>query len=242
MFQISAKRLNFLRCLLFGLPLAIMGQQQTTQPPHTVRASADASITAKPDRATVSLSVYSQAPTAETASQQDAAATSAVLAALKQAIGSKGQIRTSGFYASPQMQYPKGGGTPKITGYSATNHLTITLEDLGLVSKVLDTAIAAGATQIQGVRFSLKDDETIRAQALAEASRKAYSSAVAIAKSLNLTITGVLEAQTGAPVPVLQQFASLNTGMARAAETVSTPIEPGDIDISVTVTVTLEVR
>ena len=185
--------------------------------------------------------MYSQAPTAEAASQQNATVTSEVLAALKQAVGGNGQIKTSGFVASPQMQYPKSGGTPKITGYAANNRLTITLDNLALVSKVIDKAIGTGASQIQGVSFSLKDDETVRTQALAQASRKAYDAAQAIAKALNLTVTGVLEAQTGsqAPGPV-PMFRAQTMAVNEAAP--STPIEPGDIDIHATVTVTLEVR
>ncbi|HZS56239.1 MAG TPA: SIMPL domain-containing protein [Bryobacteraceae bacterium] len=211
------------------------------QPPHTVRASADSTVSAKPDRAQVTVGIYSQALTADAASQQNATLSSHVLDALKQVIGSKGQIKTSGFAANPQMQYGKNGGTPKITGYAANNRLTLTLDDLTLVSKVIDTAIQAGATQIEGVTFSLKDDEAVRAQALAQASRKAYDAAQAIAKALSLTVVGVLEAQTGTqapnPVPMFARSAVMN-----APEVQSTPIEAGDIEIHATVTVALEVR
>lgn len=226
-------------CICF-LPLLVIAQ--TSQPPHTVRASADATVTAKPDRADVSLTVYCQAATAEAASQANAAATTQVLSALKKVIGSSGQIKTSGFFASPQMQYPRNGGTPKITGYSATNRMAVTVEDLKLVSQVIDAAISSGATQIQGVSFSLKNDETVRGQALAEASRTAYANAEAIAKALNLSIVGVLQAQTGSeePVPPRPRYAPLMTETAAASS--STPIEPADIDVRVTVTVTLEVK
>ena len=227
--------------LLFCAPLAVVAQ--TTQPPHTVRASADATITAKPDHADVSFGVYSQGTTSEAASQANASLTTEVLSAVKKVIGSSGQIKTSGFFASPQMQYPKGGGTPKITGYSATNRMTVTVDDLKLVPKVIDTAISAGATNIQGVSFSLKNEEAVRAQALVEASRKAYASAETIAKALNLSIVGVLHAQTGSeetppPAPVYMR------SMAQTVEVANTPtpIEPADIDVRVTVTVTLEVR
>jgi uncharacterized protein len=237
MFQVQPMTRHLLAgvlCLVSGLPA-----QQTSQAPHTVRASADATVTARPDRAQISVSIYSQAATAEAASEQNARATSSVLTALKQVIGSKGQIRTSGFVASPQMHYPNNGGTPKITGYEATNHLTAILDEIELVSKAVDTAIDAGATRILDVNFSLKDDGSVRQQALAQASRKAYDAAQAIAKALNLSIVGVLEAQTGAqaPTPPVPMFRAA----AQTAE-VSTPIEPGEIDVQATVTVTLEVK
>lgn len=240
-FQNELKWCNLRAFLLFCVPLTVVGQQTSQAPPHTVRASAEATVTTKPDRARISVSVYTQAATAEATSQQNATATSSVLAALKETIGSKGQIKTSGLFANPQMQYGKNGGTPKITGYATTNTLTITVDDLALVSKVVDAAIGAGATQIQGVTFSLKDDEAIRAQALEQASRKAYASAEAIAKALNLSVVGVLDAQTASeePNPLLRMG-----GMAQsiAIPGAATPIEPGDIDVHVTVVVTLEVR
>jgi uncharacterized protein len=226
--------------LLFCLPLAVVAQ--TSQPPHTVRASADAIITAKPDRAEISFGVYSQGATSEAASQANASLTTEVLAAMKKVIGSSGQIKTSGFFASPQMQYPKGGGTPKITGYSATNRMTVTVDDLKLVPTVIDTAISAGATDVQGVNFSLKNDEPVRAQALAEASRKAYTSAEAIARALKLNVVGVLQAQTGSEEPIAPRPMYMARAAPSSAEATPTPIEAGDIDVRATVTVTLEVR
>lgn len=240
-FQNRLKTWYLLSSVILGLPFASLGQQ-TPQPLHTIRASADAVVSARPDRAQVSAAVYSQASSPEAASQQNAQITSRVLDALKAVMGPKGQVNTSGFFASPQMQY--GGGTPKITGYEATNHLTVTVDDLSLVSKVVDTAVNAGANQIQGISFSLKNDESVRAQALAQASRKAYEAAQTIAKALNLTVAGVLEAQTGTepttPIPMLRTSQSVGVGGTAAAT--PTPIEPGAIDIRATVTVTLEVR
>jgi uncharacterized protein YggE len=236
-------RLIFPRWMALVLCLPPAAVAQNSQPPHTVRASADAIVLAKPDRADVTFTVYTQAATSEAASQQNAATTTQLLAAVKKVIGSNGKVKTSGFFASPQMQYPKNGGMPKITGYSATNRTTVTVDDLKLVSSVIDTAIGAGATQIQGVNFSLKNDELVRAQALAEASRKAYASAEAIAKALNLSVTGVLQAQTGAEQAVAPQPRYLGS-VAQTVEiqNVNTPIEPADIEVNVTVTVTLEVR
>jgi uncharacterized protein YggE len=119
----------------------------------------------------------------------------------------------------------------------------VTLDDLKLVASVVDTAIGAGATQIQGVNFSLKNDAAVRAQALADATRKAYAGAEAIAKALNLSITGVLQAQTGAEQAVAPQPKYMfSSAQSVEVTNVNTPIEPADIEVNVTVTVTLEVR
>lgn len=222
---------------LWCMPLLTLGQQSS--PPHTVRASAEATVTAKPDQAQIAILVSTLGATAEAASQQNAASTTQLIAALKRLIAAKGVLATSGYFTSPQMQYPKNGGNPKITGYNARNRVTITVYDLELVSKVLDTGIAQGATQVQGVDFLLKDDTSVRTQAIEQASRKAYEGAEAIARALKLTVNGVFNAET-----VLEPQPVYVGSVAQAVQVQGafTPIEPADVKVGVTVTVTLEVK
>jgi uncharacterized protein len=162
---------------------------------HFIRASGEATVRAKPDRAQISIGVVTQAPTAQAASAQNATQTSAVLNAIKRGLGSSGEIKTSGYSISPQYQYTN-GRPPKITGYQASNTVLTTVNDLSLTGKVIDAANEAGANEITGISFSLRDDNAIRAQALADAAVKARSAAEAIAKALNVHITAVLDADT----------------------------------------------
>jgi uncharacterized protein len=208
---------------------------------HFIRASGEATVHAKPDRAQVSIGVVTQAPTAPAASAQNATQTSAVLDAVKRALGSNDEIKTSGYSISPQYQYTN-GRPPKITGYQASNSVLATVDDLSLTGKVVDAASDAGANNITGISFSLRDDNAIRAQALAEAALKARSAAEAIAKALNVHIARVLEADTTeAPVvrPMNKAFAMMSEGAAPRAPT---PIEPGDLDVRASVTVSFEVQ
>lgn len=215
-----------------------LAAQDRPQPPHVVRASATATIPAKPDRAQISIGVVCEAPTAQQASAQNAEQTAQALTAVKRILGSAGQVQTTGYFISPNFQYPKGGGTPKITGYRASNTVEVTVTDLSLVGKLADAATASGANNIGGISYILHDDGPIRAQALAQAAVKARANAEAIARALGLQVIGVLDAETAeAPVirPMMRNFA--------AAQSVQvTPVEPGNIDIDATVTVSLEVR
>ncbi len=206
-----------------------------------IRASGEATVRAKPDRAQISIGVVTQAPTAQAASTQNATQTSAVLDAVKRGLGSNGEIKTSGYSISPQYQYTN-GRPPKITGYQANNTVLTTVNDLSLTGKVIDAANEAGANEITGISFSLRDDNAIRAQALAEAALKARAAAEAIAKALGVHITAVLEADTTeAPIvrPMNKAFAMMSD---RAAPSAPTPIEPGDLDVRASVTVSFEVQ
>jgi uncharacterized protein len=226
--------------LLVACSLAAAAQDQPSRV-HSIRASGEATIHAKPDRAQISIGVVTQAPTAQAAASQNATQTSAVLDALKRSLGTNGEIKTSGYSISPQYQYVS-GRPPKITGYQASNSVLTTLNDLSLTGKVIDAANEAGANDVTGISFSLRDDNAIRAQALAEAALKARSAAEAIAKALNVHITAVLEADTTeAPIvrPMNKGFAMMAEGAAPRAPT---PIEPGDLDVHASVTVTFEVQ
>ena len=114
------------------------------------------------------------------------------------------------------------------------------MNDLPLLGKVIDAACDSGANNINGVSFSLKDETHARNQALAEAAMKARAAAEAIAKALNVQVVGVLQAETSqAPIvrPLTRSFAANALPQA-----MPTPIEPGDLDIHASVTVTLEVQ
>ena len=87
---------------------------------HFIRASGEATVRAKPDRAQISIGVVTQAPTAQTASAQNATQTCGRTGRMKRGLGSSGEIKTSGYSISPQYQYTN-GRPPKITGYQASN-------------------------------------------------------------------------------------------------------------------------
>ena len=206
---------------------------------HFVRASGEASVSAKPDQAQVSIGVMSRANTAETAAAQNASESSRVLGAMKAALGAGGTVKTSGYSISPQYDYSN-NHAPKVTGYEASNTVMVTVEQLPLLSKVIDAATSTGANNVNGISFTLRDDSAVRAKVLAEAAVKARANAEAIAKALNVRIVGVLRAEPSeAPVvrPMPMMAAKAFGGAAPA-----TPIESGDLDIRATVTVTLEVQ
>jgi hypothetical protein len=232
--------LRGLLCTLVLLASAISAQD-AAKLAHVVRASGEATVTAKPDRAQVTIAVLTHALTAQAASAKNATQTTQVLDAVKRALGINGQVTTTGYSISPDYQYPKDGSPPKVIGYSASNSVLVTIDNLSLVGKIIDSATGAGANNINNIGFMLRDDGPVRGQALAEAAAKARSSAEAIAKALNLQVVGIMNAEaTEAPTvrPIFAQAkatAQLNTGAP-------TPIETETLDIHAGVVVTLQVQ
>ncbi len=227
------------RYLVVLLPLVLSAQTQVAPRPHFVRASGEAVVSAKPDRAEITIGVSSQAPTAQAASAQNAEESTKMVAAIKQALGSGGTIKTSGYSLSPRYEYPQ-NHAPRLTGYEAANTVNVMVDELALLGKVIDAATQAGANNINGVAFTLKDDSAVREQALSEAAKRARANAEALARALNLEPGAVLEAEP-TEVPVVRPRPVGFVAM-KAAAAPTTPVEAGDLDIRASVTVTLEVH
>ena len=228
--------LSILRIFAIVLAAAsvISAQQAATKPNEDSRrvtrvlVSGDALVQAQPDTAILTISVVTQAKQALEAQQQNATKTEAVVRALKAASGSGSEVKTSGYGLQPQRVY-KEGQPPTITGYEARNSVSVTLSDLTKVGTVIDAAAQAGANDVGGIAFTLRQDRPARDRALSEATREALSKAQVIAQALNGRVSRVVEVQEDGfqrPQPIYQ---SQEFAIQRAQA--STPIEVGSLDI-----------
>ena len=86
-----------LAALLTAGPLR--GQTST---PGTILATGTATVNAHPDQAQVTMGVVTQASTAQEAAQQNAAQTTAVIAALKATLGTNGTVQTICYSVTPR--------------------------------------------------------------------------------------------------------------------------------------------
>ncbi len=215
---------------------ALSANAQFTMRRSSVRASGTASVSVKPDQLKLNVGVTTQAPTAQEASDQNASLVTSVIAALKKAVGTAGEIKTVGYSVTPNYRYPQGGGTPTLTGYTANNTVEVTTGDLSLGGKLIDAAVAAGATNVVGLRFGLKDSEPVRGEALRLATLQAKAHAEAIATGLNGRLGYVIAAEEGGAVRILADSRVLGA----AGGSTPTPIESGTVDVSATVTLEIE--
>jgi len=226
---------NLLLLLILGVAQAA-GQDSIEKLPPSIRTSGEAVVSVNPDRAQIDVGVVTQANTSQTAVAQNAQKLEATLARLRQLLGNTADIKTISYTLSPTYRYPKEGGEPTITGYTATNIVRVTLDDLTKVGQVIDTATQSGSNRIQNLRFTLKDEQTVQAQALRDAAVNARSKARALASALNLRIIRVLSiVESGSP-----GFPVRDVAFARA-EAAPTPIEPGTIEVRATVSYMVEV-
>lgn len=225
----------FVAAAISGLTPRSLPAGAEESPARVISAMGQATVSAKPDIAYVSLGVNTEAPTAAEAQAKNNTAMNAVMAALKQLGISNDDIRTSQFnlypvygeekpvepHMSPRTQ-------PKVVGYRANNSVTITVRALDRVGEVIDGCVKAGANQIQHVAFALKDEVKYRNQALEEAARASRVKAEAMAKGLGLTITGIKAVQevSGGPSVGYVMYDRVS-----AMPSAPAPVAPGSIDV-----------
>lgn len=228
---------------IFGMILLLGSTaraQQSTDRPRipTITVSGDATISAEPDQAEIDIGVVTQARTAPDASKENAERLARVLAEIKKQLGKGDEVKTSGYSLAPNYRYPQ-GGKPEIVGYTASNVLRIKTANLTLVGRLIDSAMQAGANNVNRLVFTLKDELAAQLGALKMASAKARAKAEAVAASLGLKIIRIASVNEGERMvqPIYRQT------MAARAEAASapTPVEPGTVEVRSTVSMTVEV-
>ena len=204
-----------------------------------VEATGEAKVSAKPDQAIIDVGVVTQGATAASVAAQNAKQSDAVLADLRKILPASDQLKTTSYSVWPDYQYPKPGAAAKITGYTATSVVEVTLNDLTQVGKAIDAVLQSGANIIQRLEFGLKNPRAARAQALREAAAQARANAEAIAAGLGVHVVRVLAAQESEPSEgfVMYKRAPAPGPTVGAA----TQIEAGNVEVSAMVTLRVEV-
>jgi uncharacterized protein YggE len=204
-------------------------------PVLTVSGSGQARVA--PDEATVRLGVLAQAPTAREAQERVNRIAGAILDAVRKLGIPAERIQTTGLNLGPQYAQGRSGEQgPRITGYQASNTVSILVDDLARVGPVIDSGLAAGANNLDGVEFGLRNDAAARAAALTDAVREARGKAEALAKALKVRLVEIVEVAEGNVAVSPQPFRA--RGMAIAAEAMTaTPVSAGQVGVDATVTV-----
>jgi uncharacterized protein len=223
----------------------VAAQEPTVKVPPTIRTSGDAVVLAKPDRAQIDVGVVTQAATSQAAVEQNSRQLETLLSALKKLLGENADIRTTNYSLMPNTRYvTPPPAEPTITSYTATNIVRVVLDDLTQLGKVIDTAGGAGANRIQSLQFTVKNQQTVQAQAIIEAVSNARRKADLIATSMGLKIVRVVSVSETTPIVSSGQsvaYQSFSGGGADMASIPSTPIAPRTIEVRAVVLLAVEV-
>jgi uncharacterized protein len=220
--------------VLFAAPALIDSAWADSLPP-AISVIGEATVSVPPDLAEVEAGVTSDAKTAREASETNNAAMGKLLLALKAAGIDGKDIQTSRLSLQPQNA-PNRAGPSAITGYRASNRVTVRLREVTKVASTIDMLVGAGANDIGGINFMVSQASKLlddaRTQAVADARRKAeiYAKAAGVTLGAPLSIS-----EEGSPGPM--PFRKMAGGMAAA-----TPVAQGEETLQVTVNVTWAIK
>ncbi len=203
-------------------------------------------VKAEPDLAVITIGVVREAETARAALSANNTAMAAVTAVVSETGVAKKDLQTSGFAINPKYHYPKRNSSgerpePKITGYTVSNNLSVTVRALDTLGDLLDSVVDAGSNQINGIAFGLSDPKPLEDEARRSATANAISKARLYVEAAGLRLGPIISiSEHSRRVLPAQAMANVRAMAADVAESV--PIARGEHTISMQVNITWEIQ
>ncbi len=201
-------------------------------PTATINVTGEGIVDVAPDIATMTIGVTTQGTTAAEALAANSAGLAAVMARLTQAGIAAGDMQTSNLSLNPNWT-GYDSSTPTISGFVASNMLTVRVRALDTLGTVLDAAVTDGANTLNGVVFGLADPDP----AMNEARKAAVADARARAE--------LLAAAAGVPLGKIVSITEAGgMGMAMPmfrADAGAVPVAGGELAITAAVTVIYQI-
>jgi uncharacterized protein YggE len=210
-------------------------QQSQSERQANIIVIGEGSISAAPDYAQITAGVITRGKTAREATDANSKLMSAVTAALLDAAIAQKDIQTTRFSVQPVYTTQGSNTEQKLSGFSASNQVTVTIRQIDKVGDIVDRMVAAGVTNVGSLVFRHSDTSKLldqaRESAVADARRKADLYARASGVTLG-RVVWITEDSTYAPrVPV----------MGLEAKAFATPIATGEDRLQVQITVGFEI-
>ncbi len=201
----------------------------------TITVNTVETVKAVPDTAYVQLGVTTNGATAEEAQQQNAAQASAFLDAIMAEGVAEDDIKTSYINIYQDYENPN--------NYIMDNTFSVTIRDIDSVGSVIDAAVKAGANSSYSLSFDISNRDEVYIEALGKAMQSVNSKAAQVAEAGGYTIIRPLSIEEGGSssyydvMPAAQEMAADATGAS-----FSTPISPGEIEVSASVNGTFVIQ
>jgi uncharacterized protein YggE len=221
---------------------------QATQPSaapqpalRTLTVSGTGKISLQPDTAYIYVGVHTEKPGAAEAVAENNTKTQKLIDALKAAGVDANDIQTSNFSIYQNNQYGP-DGKPTSSNYAVDNTVNLTVRKLTQLGVLLDAAVKAGANNVNSIQFDVADKTKALSDARTAAVKTANTQAAELAAAAGVSLGSIQSIQysDATPSPIFQGK-GMGGGGSTAAD-VAVPINPGQMDITVSVTIAYEIK
>jgi uncharacterized protein YggE len=225
--------------LFAAAPARAQASAPLTPSEPVVSVSGEGLVQATPDRAWISVSAESRAPSPREAQRRTAELMRPVLEALRGAKIPDEAVRTTGYDLQQEFDFTNGKRVPR--GYVARNSIEVRVDDVGRVGELLEAVVNQGATSVSGLRFDVKDQGKLEREAVRRAVTNARLKAEAAASGAGRTLDRLVRieesgiAQPPTPMPFARAVVADAGGGAP-------PVSVGQIEVRAHVTVTFSLK
>lgn len=208
--------------------------------PPIISVSGEGFVEVTPDRATISVGVITREKNPSDVQTANAKAATNVINSIVALGIERKKISTGNYNFNPVYRHTD-NGKRILEGYEAANSVTVIVDDLNLVGKVIDAALNHGANRVNNLTFGLRNrnihqDEALRLAVL-DAKRKAEVAAAALGKSIvGIRVVSIDSSHIDAP-----HNYKMARSMAMEDAAAETPIESGTLTCSARVHVEFEI-
>ncbi|MBO4780077.1 MAG: SIMPL domain-containing protein, partial [Selenomonadaceae bacterium] len=208
--------------------------------PPIISVSGEGVVEVAPDRATISVAVITREKNPSAVQSSNAQAAQSVINSIV-ALGIERKNISTGNYNFNPTYRQRNDGRSEIDGYEATNSVTVIVDDLSLVGKIIDTALSHGANRVDSLSFGLRNKTAYQDEALRLAILDAKHKAEVAARALGKNIVGVREASiNSASVSSPRNYKLARAMVEDFAAGFDTPVESGTLNCSASVHVEFE--
>jgi uncharacterized protein YggE len=238
--------MNKLLCALLvgvaAVPSAALAQDGTIRPIAGTRLdiSATGTVSRVPDLAIISAGVVTRATTASGAIADNATRMARVRAALKRAGIADRDIQTSSINLNPDYRY-QDGKPPVLTGYQASNNVSIRFRDIRNSGQILDALVSEGANQINGPTLTIDKPEAAYDEARGSALAVGRARAELYARGLGMRVVRLLSVSESGGYSRPMPYAA-DAIMVSGSRVAKTEIDPGSQDIQVSLAMSFELQ
>jgi len=227
--------------LILITPFSISGETQVNTIPsesqRMIQTYGEAELTAQPDLARISLAIETRSNSAEKAVYENARMANAVRESLLDSGLSEDNLKTSSYRLSSYRDWQKEQSDTEDEKiyYQATNEILVSTNQLDRIGKIIDTAVKAGANNINYINFEIEDPQDLMIQALGMATQQAYRKANAIAESAGETIVKLYSIREERTVYTPFRFQESMVQRGMTSDVAPTPITPDEVIVMATV-------
>ncbi len=218
--------MNVLPAFVAAVAIALPAPPACAQETPKVHTSAQSTVTVEAASAHLVVGATATSDRASDAGARVAAIVNAVRDALAGIGLDRSSLTSAGYAVSPDVT---DRGQPR--RYTAVSSVSVDVDDLGQLGRIVDTALGAGATNVSRITFEPRDPAAARARAIADAFGRARADADTLARVAGRSLGPPLQISTDQGLRPFAEPAVLQ----RAGG--GTALPPPEVTISATVSI-----